>query len=450
MNQDHPTVLTVTQLNNQVKSMLENRFNRLWIEGEVSNPKVYPSGHIYFTLKDSMSEISAVQFAGSRISGDVNFTHGMKVIAYGSPTVYLKGGRYQFIVDTLYPSGQGELWLAYEQLKKRLESEGLFAVDRKRQIPAFPKRIGVVTSESGSVLRDIIHVITRRAPHVEILIRPARVQGKDAAADIKAGIHDLNQHGQVDVIIVARGGGSLEDLWCFNDEQLAYEIYNSEIPVISAVGHETDFTIADFVADLRAPTPSAAAELAVPVRDDWLQSLDEAESRMKDAILQHIHHRQQDLDHQLDHYAFHRPGLIINEMKERFENLCNRFILLQQSLINDKSTLLEKFIHQLQLYSPLNSLGSLTTQVHHIEQRLTTVTDQMLHENGHVIQNLGDVLSKLDPNNILLRGYSVVQTTEGSIVKSWKDVDREDVVSVLLSEGKLTAQIMETNHGKER
>ena len=193
--------------------MLETRFNRLWIEGEVSNPKAYPSGHVYFTLKDAQSEIAAVQFAGSRSVGVMDITHGIRVIAYRSPALYLRGGRYQFIVDTLYPAGQGELWLAYGRLKKRLEAAGLFAAERKRAIPSFPRRIGVVTSESGSVLRDIIHVITRRAPHVEILVRPSKVQGEGAAEELIGGIHDLNRYGTVDVIILARGGGSLEDMW---------------------------------------------------------------------------------------------------------------------------------------------------------------------------------------------------------------------------------------------
>jgi len=449
VNQDHPTILTVTQLNNQVKSMLETRFNRLWIEGEVSNPKAYPSGHVYFTLKDAQSEIAAVQFAGSRSVGVMDITHGIRVIAYGSPALYLRGGRYQFIVDTLYPAGQGELWLAYGRLKKRLEAAGLFAAERKRAIPSFPRRIGVVTSESGSVLRDIIHVITRRAPHVEILVRPSKVQGEGAAEELIGGIHDLNRYGTVDVIILARGGGSLEDMWCFNDEQLAYAIRDSGIPVISAVGHETDFTIADFVADLRAPTPSAAAELAVPVRGDWLQSLDETESQMGVVILKTIRRHRENLDRQLDRYAFHRPGVIIQAMRAHFENLVSRFLMDQKSQRNQKAALIENIQHRLLRSSPVNDLDQFSARVNHLEQRLFSAETAVLHEKGHRIRHIGDILSKLNPLNILDRGYSIVQTAGGMIVRTWKDTHITDLVSVRLSEGKLTAQIKEISHGKK-
>ena len=449
MNQEHPTVLTVTQLNNQVKSILETRFKQLWKEGEVSNPKTYPSGHIYFTLKDSMSEISAVQFSGSRRVGSMDITHGMKVVAYGSPTVYLRGGRYQFIVDTLYPSGKGELWLAYEQLKQRLESEGLFDQNRKRPIPSFPTCIGVVTSENGAVLRDIIHVITRRAPHVEILVKPARVQGEGAAREIESGIIELNSYGRPDIIIIARGGGSLEDLWCFNDEQLAYTIFRSEIPVISAVGHETDFTISDFVADLRAPTPSAAAELAVPVRKDWLQSLDEIEIRMKETVLHQIDIRRQDLDRKQERYAFHKPGMIIKSLKERFESLMDRLNSAHQNRIQVKSTQLDKFVHQLQLHSPLNILERMSSNLMNLKQQLNTMTHQKIMDRRSDVEHLTNILIKLNPDNILQRGYSLVKTTDGDLVKTSRDVVVNEIVSVLLSKGELTAQITETHHGKK-
>jgi exodeoxyribonuclease VII large subunit len=277
---DNPTILTVTQLNNQVKSQMETRFKNLWIQGEISSPKKYPSGHTYLTLKDSQSEISSVLFSGSGRNIDFQILHGLKVIAYGQPSIFIRRGQYQFIIENMYPAGKGELWLSFEQLKKRLVNEGLFDQKFKRNISLYPRRIGVLTSGSGSVLRDIINVINRRAPHINILVRPVQVQGEAAVDDIRRGLKEMNEHGGVDTIILGRGGGSMEDLWCFNDESLARDIFHSRLPVISAVGHETDFTISDFVADHRAPTPSAAAEIAVPKQADLVQILDDFQKRM--------------------------------------------------------------------------------------------------------------------------------------------------------------------------
>ncbi|MFQ6609805.1 MAG: exodeoxyribonuclease VII large subunit, partial [Fidelibacterota bacterium] len=237
--------------------------------------------------------------------------------------------------------------------------------------------------------------------------------------------------------------------WCFNDEQLAYAIFRSEIPVISAVGHETDFTISDFVADLRAPTPSAAAELAVPVRDDWLQSLDEIETGMKETILKQIDFRRHDLDRKQERYAFHKPGLIIQSMKERFDSLVDRLNSAHQNKIQVKLTQLEKFIHQLHLHSPLNTIESSSLNLKNLEQQMMTLMHQKIMEKGKEIDHFTNILSKLDPQNILQRGYSLVKTKEGNLVKTFRDVGINDIISVLLSEGKLTAKITETHHGEE-
>ena len=273
-------ILTVSQLNDDIKAFLEEAFGMIWVEGEVSNLRRPQSGHIYFTLKDEKSQIRAVYFrqygyVRNRAAG-FDLEDGMKIICRARLSAYPPRGEYQLIVESVEPQGVGALQKAFEQLKARLAAEGLFDTTRRKELPYLPRCIGVITSTTGAVIKDILNVTRRRFPSVNILIAPARVQGKEAAAEIIAAMHNLQAAGKVDVIIIARGGGSLEDLMPFNDEALARAIFHSSIPVISAVGHETDFTICDFVADLRAPTPSAAAELVLPLQEelqDKLQSL---------------------------------------------------------------------------------------------------------------------------------------------------------------------------------
>ncbi len=257
------SVLTVSQLAAQLAAMVEERFPAVWVEGEISNFKVYQSGHAYFTLKDDTAQMRCVLFRNR--ARRIRFTpgDGLSVLAFGAIEIYAQRGEYSLVVELLEPRGLGALQLAFEQLKERLAAEGLFDPARKRALPRFPRKIGIVTSPTGAAIRDMLRVIGRRFGQIHIVIAPAKVQGEGAAQEVAQGVRDLNALGDVDVIIVGRGGGSLEDLWAFNDEMLARTIAASKVPVISAVGHEVDFTIADFVADLRAPTPSAAAELVV-------------------------------------------------------------------------------------------------------------------------------------------------------------------------------------------
>ncbi len=263
-------VYTVSELTREIKVTLEEGFLPIWVEGEISNFKAHPSGHLYFSLKDEHSQLRCVIFSSE--SSGVSFMpgDGMKVLARGSLKVYERGGFYELVISELRPVGVGELAIRFEALKKRLAEEGLFAPEHKLEIPEFPTSIGVVTSSSGAAIRDIVRVARRRFPGVEMVLKSTRVQGDGAASEIAQAIEDFNEYGGVDLIIVGRGGGSAEDLWAFNEEVVGRAIYDSEIPIISAVGHETDFTIADFVADLRAPTPSAAAEIALKERDELL------------------------------------------------------------------------------------------------------------------------------------------------------------------------------------
>lgn len=261
-----PRIATVSQINGYVKKILDNNIilNNVWVKGEISNFKHHYSGHLYITLKDEGGVLKSVMFRTSAQSLSFEPSDGMKVLARGRISVYEAGGSYQLYIEEMIPDGVGELYIAYEQLKKRLDEEGLFDNRYKKSIPPFPKTVGVVTASTGAAVRDIINVITRRCPMTEIIIYPAQVQGSGASKSIVKAIEYFNALDCVDTLIVGRGGGSIEDLWAFNEEETARAIFNSHIPIISAVGHETDFTIADFVADMRAPTPSAAAEIAVP------------------------------------------------------------------------------------------------------------------------------------------------------------------------------------------
>jgi exodeoxyribonuclease VII large subunit len=288
-------IYTVTRLTREIKGWLEEKFSEIWLEGEISNFKQYPSGHLYFSLKDEESVISCVLFKNSALKLAFSAGDGMKVLSRGKIGVYEKRGQYQFYVSLLEPAGKGALQLAFEQLKEKLRKEGLFDEHRKRVLPALPFRVGVVTSSSGAAIEDILNVARRRFANVEITLRPVRVQGDGAKEEIRDAINEFNEYNEavrkkeiegreVDVLIVGRGGGSLEDLWAFNEEAVARAIYSSKIPVISAVGHEVDFTIADFTADLRASTPSAAAELVMPRKADLEKAIETMTSRMTSAL----------------------------------------------------------------------------------------------------------------------------------------------------------------------
>ncbi|RMD96216.1 MAG: exodeoxyribonuclease VII large subunit, partial [Calditrichaeota bacterium] len=294
---------TVSELTREIKILLETRIPEVWVEGEISNFTHHSSGHMYFLLKDEHAQISCVMWRSRNNTLFFTPQDGMKIIVRGRITVYEKRGNYQLEVLQLHPAGVGELQLAFEQLKNRLRKEGLFDPAHKKPIPPYPERIGIVTSPTGAAIRDMIHILQRRFPPVEIILNPVRVQGEGAAVEIAQAIDQFNRYGQVDVLIVGRGGGSLEDLWAFNEEIVARAIFRSQIPVISAVGHEVDFSISDFVADLRAPTPSAAAELVVRNREEILAHLQKDLQKMTNGMLELIRTHRKRLQHIASGYA---------------------------------------------------------------------------------------------------------------------------------------------------
>jgi exodeoxyribonuclease VII large subunit len=394
-----PKIYTVSELTAEIRATLEDSFSGVWVEGEVSNLRTPSSGHMYFTLKDQDSQIQVVMFRMANRHLRFQPRDGLAILVYGQLTVYEPRGQYQIVVEYIEPKGLGALQLAFEQLKERLQAEGLFDDARKRPIPMLPRRIGVITSPTGAAIRDILQVLRRRFAGVDVLIYPVTVQGDQAAPEIVEAIRELNRRGGLDVLIVARGGGSIEDLWAFNEEIVARAIADSKIPVISAVGHEVDYTIADFVADLRAPTPSAAAELVVSKQDELAQRLDDLQARMAGVVRSRLHAlivRIAGLDRHLG---------LLNPMER---------IRLQRRRLTE-------------LWKDLTGW---------VDRRLLVLTGQLEAATGK--------LDALSPLAILGRGYSICLRLPGhEIVKESRVVAAGDEVEVRLHRGRLRCGVHE-------
>ncbi|MGA1869098.1 MAG: exodeoxyribonuclease VII large subunit [bacterium] len=347
---------TVSQLTHHIANCLEEKFFEVWVKGEVSDLRIPSSGHMYFILKDSTSQLKSVLFKGQQRSLSFIPQDGQMVLVRGGISVYAKRGDYQLIIEYLEPLGTGALQRAFEELKKKLEREGLFSLERKRPLPFWPKKIGIVTSPTGAAIQDIINIITKRFTNIQILINPVRVQGEGAAYEISEAINELQQYPEVEVIIVTRGGGSLEDLWAFNEEIVARAIYNSSKPIISAVGHEIDFTISDFVADMRAPTPSAAAELVIKNQTDIEQRLDRLEMSLVRICKEYVNKLKQKTAY-LDKILMQsNPKKRISFMRNNLMNYTRRLIDLQIYIVKDKRHSFSALQAQLESLSPLSIL----------------------------------------------------------------------------------------------
>ena len=393
--------LTVGELTRYVKMLMDNDalLSAVSVQGEISNLKYHSSGHLYFTLKDGEAEISAVMFRSAAMNLKMVARDGMQVVAFGRVSVYEKSGKCQLYVSAMLDNGIGALQLEYERLKKQLEAEGLFDKDKKRPIPRFPKCIGIITSPTGAAVRDMINVTGRRWPSAKILLYPALVQGEQAPASLCAGLDLLNATEACDVIIIGRGGGSIEDLWAFNNESVVRRVASSETPIISAVGHETDFTLCDFAADLRAPTPSAAAELAVPDRDEIRIRLDEIFGRVEGLTLR-----------------------TVNTKRERLLNTSNRLELLSPS----GRLALEK-----------KELASKRTALEQGMERIIT-------KRREALSVASARLVATNPLALLARGYSYTQR-DGAVVSSVEQVSSGDVIDIRFADGSATAEIITVN-----
>ena len=350
--------LRVSDVNNYIKSLLmyDSNLSGIYVEGEISNFKRYPSGHAYFSLKDPGGVLKCVMFANQFRKLDFMPSDGMKVVAFGSVNVYERDGVYQLYVESMHPDGIGALYEKFEQLKKKLAAEGLFNDDRKREPPLLPKAVAAVTSSAGAVIKDIMNVAARRFPNMPIILYPAQVQGAEAPADLIKALKKVQSEGKADVVIIGRGGGSIEDLWAFNDEWLAREIYSCTIPVISAVGHETDYTICDFVADLRAPTPSAAAELAVPVFDGLMYEVDQFSIKLNSAANNYYALRKKELEKARAGLGAHTLRSMLDAKKGLLDKESGNLINLAKQTVNSGSMKLDRLKAELNAYSYENSL----------------------------------------------------------------------------------------------
>lgn len=394
-----PKVFTVNELNNYVKNVLDNDENLkyVYVTGEISNFKAHYSGHMYMTIKDETASVKAVMFAGNASKLRFMPENGMKILALGTVSLFPRDGSYQLYISTMQPDGAGALSIAFEQLKKKLEAEGLFSPLHKKKLPLFPRRVGVITSSTGAAIQDIFNVLGRRYPVAEVVVRSAKVQGEGAAQDISAAIREFNEQNGADVLIVGRGGGSVEDLWAFNEEVVARAVFNSKIPVISAVGHETDYTICDFVADLRAPTPSAAAEIAVP----------------------DIFELKSDLQSYQAHIFNLTKNVIVNE-KARLEAI-------------QKSSALK---------DPALKIQDNKRELLYISEKLFDITQNTLQGERLKLSSLTGKLDALSPLGVIARGYALVDKND-SVVSSVKKLKEGDSVAVRLADGSFNATVTE-------
>jgi len=441
-------VLTVTELTQEIKSLLEERFPGVWVEGEISNLRIPPSGHLYFTLKDDFSQIRAVLFRTQARSLRFLPEDGLHVISRGRVSLYEKRGDYQLILETVEPKGIGALQLAFLQLKEKLEKEGLFAQDRKKTIPMISQRIGIVTSPTGAVIRDMLHVLARRFENLHILVYPARVQGEEAWREIARGIEYFNRERKVDVLIIARGGGSLEDLWAFNEEGLARAIFRSRIPIISAVGHETDYTISDFVADLRAPTPSAAAELVVKDKRELKNTLYHLSYRLESQMAQTLQELRTDLNHLRK--ILGSPRKTIESYFLRIDELLGR---LQRMISWTIERCHEKNLHisrALSLQSPKGRLGHQRLLSLEASKRLEQHFNHTIGIQRERLKGLMGRLDSLSPLAILSRGYSIARKMPNlEILRDAAQVSRGDQVEVRIHRGSLLCEVRETKGPEE-
>ncbi len=444
------TIWSVTELSRRLAAALEERFPTVWVEGEISNFKVYGSGHAYFTLKDEGSQLRAVLFRNRVRRIRFEPADGLHVLAFGSVEVYPQRGEYQLVVELLEPRGLGALQLAFEQLKERLGREGLFDRARKRGLPRFPSRIGIVTSPRGAALHDMLRVIGRRFGEIHVVVAPAKVQGDGAAAEVAQGIRELNALGGVDVIIVGRGGGSLEDLWAFNDEMLARTIAASKIPVISAVGHEVDFTIADFVADVRAATPSQAAELVVREKRAVAESVGELRRRLVHAMTRRLEAQRDRLEAVRERRVLTDPRRPLRDLTRRLDEAGARLRRAMRATVQRVAHRVELATRDLRARNPVARARQDRRRLDDLTGRLDRALARGLDRRRHRLVGVAGRLDSLSPLAVLGRGYSLTLTASGQIVRSVRQVTEGDEVDVMLHEGSLAARVTARKEQDER
>lgn len=440
-------VFTVGELNAAVQSLFEGEFRNIWVAGEISGCRAAASGHTYFSLKDEQSQIKCALFKGNARFARFKPQDGLFVSARGSLEVYEARGEYQLIVELIEPQGAGALQLAFEQLKKKLLQEGLFEAARKRPLPKLPQRVGVVTSPGGAVIRDILHVLERRFEGLHVRLYPAQVQGEGSVEQVCAGLRFFSQSAWAEVVILARGGGSLEDLWTFNEEAVARAIAASAIPVISAVGHETDFTIADFVADCRAPTPSAAAELVICTRDSLLEQIAGCRAKGLQAIRYRLLLASRDLRDRGTERSIAIMQRALAKRAQRLDDLEYQLRHRERDLLELRARQLPELARRLQACDLRLRLARNRQWENALRQRIQKVIETRLWAERRRFESLHLHLTQLSPLTVLGRGYAIVQAPDGRILRSSTDTIVDERISIRLHQGSLGAVVTSTSEG---
>jgi len=437
-------VYSVADITTDIRAILEGRFSGVWIEGEVSNHREPGSGHHYFTLKDASAQLSCVLFRGAASKSPVKPSNGQQVKIFGNISVYEARGQYQLIAQTVQPKGFGDLQAKFEALKRKLDEEGLFAPEKKKPLPSFPQRIGIVTSPTGAAIRDMLNVFGRRAPWLKILIYPARVQGEGAAEEIAAGVQhfdSLDGDLRPELVILSRGGGSIEDLWAFNEEVVARAIASCEIPVMSGVGHEIDFTIADFVADRREPTPSAAAENAAPDGAGILRHLDQLSANLDSLIENELLHRKREvLSHQRELQA-REPGRRIQSWIQSVDFLGERIDQIASSAIAAAGRDFEGTSRAFRAIHPERQCAAFSDRLTALSDRLAELTGRATEEKSRELQSFVSLMNSLSPEAVLARGFSITMNEKGKVVRDAEILSKGDRISTKFSSGETSSVV---------
>ncbi|EPW6853017.1 exodeoxyribonuclease VII large subunit [Vibrio parahaemolyticus] len=441
LSKTNQNIFTVSRLNAEVRLLLENEMGIVWLVGEISNFSAPVSGHWYLTLKDSRAQVKCAMFRGNNRRVTFKPANGNQVLVKARLSLYEPRGDYQLIIESMQPEGDGRLQQEFEELKMKLAAEGLFAQTNKLPLPEHPKRVGIITSKTGAALYDILDVLKRRDPSLPVVIYPTMVQGDDAAIQIAQAIGRANSRNECDVLIVGRGGGSLEDLWCFNNEILARTIAASQIPIISAVGHEVDMTIADFVADVRAPTPSAAAELVSRDNSHKDQSLVAKQHKLASAMRYYLAQQKQQSAQLLHRLERQHPSYQLQHQSQQLDELDMRLRRAMQHFIDTRQQAVERKHHRLQLNSPIKHLAQQKSRLERVEHKLMDAMDRKLLTMRHQLAIAAEKLDTVSPLATLKRGYSITQTEQGKVVTSADDVKTGDLLVTRLANGEIHSTV---------
>lgn len=442
-----PTALRVSELNRQVKRMLEVSYAQVWVSGELSGLARPSSGHWYFSLKDQKAQIRCAMFRGVNQRLRFQPKDGDEVIVRGKLSLYEGRGDYQLIVDSIEPAGLGALQAAFDALKLKLNQEGLFDRQHKKPIPQMAKRVCVITSRSGAVIHDIIHVTKRRFPGLEIILIPVKVQGEGAAQEIAKAIQLANDKQIADVLIVGRGGGSLEDLWAFNEELVARAIFDSALPIVSAIGHEVDVSIADMVADMRAPTPSAAAEYITPDQYELTQKLDDQHRRLQFLLRNKLHQSQQILNTHRN--RLQSPSYLLAQKRLHAENLVGRLHQAAQTKIQNNAVSISKIEGRLERFHPKLQLAQAKHKTQHLSQKLSDIIQRVMSQQEHQLSLAANKLNLVSPLATMDRGYSVLLNNEKKAIVSPDQVEHNEVLTAKVKEGELRLKVQKTEHPQQ-